>query len=79
MMEPIEVTAHFDQSGKATPLRFAWKKSTYLVESTGRQWQDEQGQHFMVMVMGGRLFELLFVCETHCWYLARTGQNRSLA
>lgn len=75
-MEAIEVTAHFNQNGKATPLRFTWKGSTYLIESTGRQWQDEQGQHFMVMVVGERLFELLFVCDTHCWYLLRVGPNR---
>jgi len=78
-MEPIEVTAHFDLGGKAAPLRFKWNQSTYLIESTGRQWRDEQGQHFMVMVTGGRLFELLFVCETHCWYLARLGPNRTQA
>ena len=75
-MEPIEVTAHFDLTGKATPLRFTWKKTIYLIESTGRQWQDEQGQHFMVMVTGGRLFELLFVCSTRCWYLANMGPTR---
>jgi hypothetical protein len=77
-MEPIEVTAHFDKNGKAAPLRFTWKKSTYLVESTGRQWQDERGQHFLVMVMGGRMFELLFVCEERRWYLGRVGPGPAL-
>ncbi|MBN2147424.1 MAG: hypothetical protein JW726_08545 [Anaerolineales bacterium] len=78
-MEAIEVTVHFSETGKSTPLRFTWNKSTYLIESVGRQWQDEQGLHFLVMVTGGRMFELLFDCETRCWFLERIGPGPMIA
>lgn len=76
MMEPIEVTAHFDENGKATPLHFTWKGRQYQVESTGRRWQAEDGQHILVMAAGGRLCELLFASEEGRWYLGRLESNR---
>ena len=78
-MQPIEVTAHFAADGKATPLRFTWKGSVYVIESTGRRWQAEDGQHILVMATGGRMFELLFVCGTGRWYLARAETGRLVA
>ncbi len=78
-MEPIEVTVHFDQDGKITPLRFTWKGRDYPVESTGRRWQAADGQHILVMVPGGRIFELLFVPIAGCWYLGRLEPDRMVA
>lgn len=78
-MEAIEVTAHFDENGKATPLRFTWKGGVYLVESTGRRWTTEKGQHMLVMVPGGRVFELLFVCMESRWYIGRVEPARMVA
>jgi hypothetical protein len=78
-MEPIEVTARFDEQGKITPVRFTWKGSVYLVESTGRRWQAEDGLHILVMVPGERVFELLFHAEETRWYLGRGGTNRMAA
>lgn len=78
-MEPIEVTAYFDENGRTIPLRFTWKKSTYLVETTGRQWQDEHGWHILVMATGGQMFELLFACSEQRWYLGRVGPGPALA
>ena len=78
-MEPIEVTARFDEHGKATPLRFTWKGSVYQVESTGRRWADSNGQHILVMVPGGRIFELSFVNAEGRWYLGRVEPDRMVA
>ena len=78
-MDPIEVTAHFDEHGKVTPLRFTWKGSAYQVESTGRRWSDANGQHILVMVPGGRIFALSFVNAEARWYLERVGPNRMVA
>ncbi len=78
-MEAIEVTARFDASGRVTPLSFSWQGSTYLVDSTGRRWQDENGQHILVMVPAGRVFELIYVPSRKRWYLGRTGESKSVA
>jgi hypothetical protein len=34
-LDPVEVTARFDQVGKVTPLRFIWKGRNYPVEGSG--------------------------------------------
>ena len=78
-MESIDVTAHFDQQGTITPLHFTWKGGNYHVESTGRRWQDETGQHMLVMVSNGRIYELIFKLGESCWYIERAGPNRILA
>jgi hypothetical protein len=71
-MEPIEVTAHFDEEGKITPLHFTWKGSRLKVESTGRRWTDENGQHLLVMASSGRIYQLTFRGMEGRWYIERT-------
>jgi len=71
-MEPIEVTARFDQQGTVTPLQFTWKGNLRRVESTGRRWKDEAGQHILVMVASGRMYQLTFRSEEGRWYLSRS-------
>jgi hypothetical protein len=68
-MEPIEVTARFDEQGTITPLHFTWKGSTHRVESTGRCWTDEIGQHFLAMVTDGRIYELIFTSGKGRWFI----------
>jgi PncC family amidohydrolase len=75
-MDAIEVMARFDSSGKAIPLKFSWRDRDYLVESTGRRWEDDRGQHVLVMIPGGRVFELLYSPDDYRWYLRRSGENR---
>lgn len=78
-MQTIEVTAHFDEGGKIMPLSFTWKSSRYQIESVGRRWSAEDGQHILVMVPGGRIFELLFACKESRWYLGRVETARLVA
>ena len=75
-MEPIEITARFDQIGTITPLRFTWKGSVQRVESTGRRWEDEIGMHLLVMVSGGRIHELIFRSGEGRWYHGRVETDR---
>lgn len=79
VMEAIEVTARFDTSGRVIPLSFTWQGSTYLVDSTGRRWQNQNGQHILVMVPSGRVFELIYVPSRNRWYLGRSGEGRFVA
>jgi hypothetical protein len=78
-MEPIEVTVRFDPQGQITPLRFTWKHHSYLVESTGRHWTGEDGQHILVMTGSGGMFELLFKPGEGRWYLGQAGLSRTAA
>jgi hypothetical protein len=75
-MEPIEVTARFDEQGIITPLHFTWKEGIYRVESTGRRWQDDLGQHILVMVSSGRIYELTFKNVEGRWYIGKAGPDR---
>jgi hypothetical protein len=75
-MEPIEVTARFDEQGTITPLHFTWKGGRYRVESTGRRWLDDNGQHILVMVANGQIYELTFKRVEGRWYIGQAGPNR---
>jgi hypothetical protein len=75
-MEPIEVTAHFDEQGVITPLHFTWQGGHFRVESTGRRWTDEAGQHMLVMLSSGQIYELVFTGTLAIWYIARLKPER---
>ncbi len=77
-MEPIEVTAHFDREGKITPLHFTWKDSPQRVESTGRRWSDEQGQHILVMLSSGKIYQLTFKINEGRWYISKTAPEHQV-
>lgn len=78
-MEAVEVVARFDDQGNITPLQFNWQGSPYQVESVGRRWRDEAGQHILVMAPGGRVFELLYTFSEGRWYLRSIGPNHQTA
>jgi hypothetical protein len=78
-MDPIEVTAHFDQQGKISLLQFTWNGSIYRVESTGRHWLDDEGQHLLAMVASGIIYELIYKKEDWRWYLKQVGPSRMVA
>ena len=77
-MEPIEVTSRFDLDGKATPLQFTWQGKNFTVESTGRRWESDQGQHILVMAAGEQVFELLFAPREMRWFLKEISAGRKL-
>ncbi len=77
-MEAIEVTARFDEQGTISPLHFTWKGGIYRVESIGRRWLDESGQHVLVMASDGHFYELIFQSGEGRWYLGQAGAKRTL-
>jgi hypothetical protein len=77
-MEPIEVTAHFDEEGVITPLHFTWNGSLHQVESTGRRWKDEAGQHVLVMLATGRIYQLTFKSGEGRWFIQRSPSDRAV-
>jgi hypothetical protein len=68
-MDPVEVTARFDTQGIAYPQQFVWNGQVFPVTSTGRRWQDQAGQHVLVMTVEAKTYELVFDPLRLCWYL----------
>ena len=75
-MEVIEVFTGHSSVEKVLPKSFIWCDKQYMVESIGRRWQDEKGEHLLVMVgLNQRVFELLFDSKSEQWWLARRFDN----
>lgn len=66
--EKVEVNARWKKSGGFTPEKVFWQGQTYLVDSTGRSWEDEEGLHLYCMVSGGQVMELKFQLNPAGWY-----------
>ncbi len=66
-MESVQVQARWKRSGGFEPIRFLWQGKNYRVETTGRDWEDEQGFHVLVMIQGGQVFELVFQLNPARW------------
>ncbi len=77
-MEPIDVTARFDEHGTITPLQFTWKGSANRVQSTGRRWLDEAGLHILVEAASGQIYELTFKSSENRWYLGQAAPRRAV-
>ncbi len=78
-MERIGITVRFENSGRIEPLSFTLEGRVYPIESTGRNWKDEQGLHILVMVPGNRVSELVFSPSDLGWYLHHIGPARAMA
>jgi|WetSurMetagenome_2_1015567.scaffolds.fasta_scaffold358529_2 hypothetical protein len=78
-MDFIGVTAQFSPDGNITPLSFTWQGRDYPVESVGRSWQDTAGHHFLVIVPGARIFELVLDLAASRWRLEQVGTERQVA
>jgi hypothetical protein len=78
-MEPVEVTVRFDAKGKVYPLRFVWSGRAIEVTSTGRRWQDQAGQHILVMSVEAKTYELVFDPNELRWYLNPSGASPKIA
>lgn len=75
-MEPIELTARFDEQGTITPLHFTWNGNVLKVESIGRRWVNATGQHFLVMVFSGKIYELIYKCGEGTWFIRQAGSGQ---
>ncbi len=77
-MEPIEVTARFDKSGKVWPIRIVWGDREIQVESAGRRWEQGGEQHILVMALGGKVFELVFRNAAATWWIKVPGDRQTV-
>jgi len=76
---PVEVRARTNAQGQALPVSLALDEITYMVESIGRRWQDVEGEHILVMIKGGKVFELVYASPGGAWTARETGKTKPLA
>ncbi len=68
-LEPVDVNARWKHEGKFEPTQFSWHGKMYRIESTGRDWEDEEGFHVLCMVPGGKVYELVFHLNPAGWLI----------
>ena len=68
-MEPVEVVARIDTQGHLTPLSFTWQGRSISVASAGRRWEDERGEHILVMIPFEQVCELVYYRAEGRWYV----------
>ncbi len=54
----VEVQATFSPDGVPRPQSLRWGGETLRVQDVGRRWVADDGQHLLVRVAEGRVFEL---------------------
>jgi hypothetical protein len=70
MSEASEVEARFAADGTMTVLSFTWRGHKQPVVSQGRQWQADDGLHFLLMTPGEQIVELVFARASGLWQVA---------
>jgi hypothetical protein len=71
-MEWIEVTVRVNREGARIPFSFTWAGVSYRVDSVGRRWVEEDGEHILVMAgPNNQVFELLYVPERDIWGMVK--------
>jgi hypothetical protein len=75
MTESIPVEARFEPDGSLRPIAFEWQGRRFEIESHGRQWEEHGVYHFLVMVSGDQVFELVYLQEENQWQLERSPKD----
>lgn len=71
MSEIIAVEARFEADGTIRPLAFNHHGVRYRVSSLGRQWEQGDELHFLVMTPSEQIYELVYQPSEGCWKLQR--------
>ena len=77
--EAVAVEAHFLPDGKVQPTAFTWRGRRWIVSGLGRQWDDADGRHVLVLVADGSRFELCLTLPQTGWRLLRAWERPHLA
>lgn len=73
--EAITVEAQFLPEGKVQPTAFTWRGRRWSVSGLGRQWDDADGRHVLVVVPDGSRFELCLTSDRTRWRLLRAWEQ----
>lgn len=77
--ERVEVSARWEPAGKFIPKQVTRQGQVMQVESTGRQWEAEDGWHVLCMVPGNQVYELVFRLNPAGWWLRPLADGPRLA
>ena len=77
MRLPIAVEARFETDGSLRPLAFMWEDEFIRVASCGRQWEQDGEDHFLVMSVNEKVYELVYLQSEGLWQLHRRPQDLS--
>jgi hypothetical protein len=66
---PVEVSTQADREGKQIPLLCVVAGKRYRIFGVGRRWQEDDGEHLMVMFPRDRAVELLHGADGSWWLL----------
>jgi hypothetical protein len=75
MSEIITVEARFEADGTIRPLAFFWRGARHKVASHGRQWEQGDERHYLVMTPGEQIFELVYQSAESRWKLQREPED----
>lgn len=68
-MEPVAVDCQFNEDGTLRVRRIR-RHDTWIAISQGRQWQDDDGRHVLIMLDNLNVRELILSARTLRWELA---------
>ena len=77
MTTNLSVNCTFGRNGRIWIKRIKLDDAWLVIEQ-GRQWQDENGRHVLVMRPGGQVEELLLSAKTLRWELVPRPRNRQI-
>lgn len=69
MNEVVQVRASFDEAGRPCPQRFVWRGRAYTIDQIGRQHEDGDWLHIMVMTPDMLTWELAYAPSSAEWRL----------
>jgi hypothetical protein len=71
-MTLIEVTSRLNKVGERVPFSFTWRDKSYRVDGVGRRWEENDGEHILVMVQPkNQVYELLYEPEDDRWRMVK--------
>lgn len=71
MSDHIQVEVRIDD-GQPRPAAFTWNGRRFDIYHHGRQWDEGDGHHFLVMTQDRRPFELVHSDVNGSWRLAKS-------
>ncbi len=77
--EAVAVDAQFLSDGEVRPTAFTWRGRRWSVAGLGRQWDETDGRHVLVVAPDGSRFELCLNSAQGNWRLLRAWERQNLA
>jgi len=74
-VSPSELEVEHHAESDRPPVAFTWQGTRWIVNSTGRTWESDGEQHYLLMVQGDRVFELAYSRKAGRWRLVRQPED----